>query len=347
MTCVFCVCYLCVVICVLRLFLFVFFHVVVFFSLEIVLEKFKRHLTSLSGGEKADQEVKKSVRMVRKVLLESKIEDVFSFCEIDSLDDVEEFFIQANLNAGKNPSTIRNHLSALTAFADFIFLKSLNPKFGHTQVTRIKSYRLTWNKVLNKRINQQATEKFEKDQDVMANPLDYQTYLESNVSKWCNDILDGKVPADGKTLGVKAILELRDHLATCISFTNAARASGVTGIQISHFENAKYWEDTDNYTIVVPRHKNSKTKHAAHIGVSPQLYKRMGRFLVLFKQNLKSRGKKTRGDAFFMTRNGNPMASNSMCKSISRMMRKSGYTGPINNTVIRKMTTTAVISVLT
>ncbi len=272
---------------------------------------------------------------------------MFSFGDLDKLDDIEEKFIQKHLAGTQmNPSTIRNHISSLQGFGDFLFLKDINPKrFGSAQLEHLKGYRKTWNKVLAKEIAQLGTEKFEEDQENMAEPIDYQTYLNSNVSSWCNDILDDKQPVHGSNLSVKELLELRDHVATCVSFSNGARASGVTGLQVSHFKKAKYWPDTDNYTAAVPRHKNSKTKHAAHLGFSPTLYRRMKRFYKLWSQNLKSRGKKPRGDSFFQTRNGHPMASNSMCKSITRMMRRSGYTGPINNTVIRKMTTTAVISV--
>ncbi len=316
----------------------------VFFKIDLTLAKFEVHLRMLSGGRKNTQDIKKHMRQVRKVFSECDISDVFSFGDVETLAVIEEKFITKHLEKKDIcASTVRNHITSLLHLGTFLFMKSINKdRFYTTEFERFKAYRELWHKTLRLDIAQANVDRFVKDQEEMTTALDFQTYMKSSIATWAEDVLDNVTPINPARASVKVMVHLRNHLATCIAFGNAPRASGISGLTVANFYKAKYWESSNNYTCCVPRHKTSKQKHAAYLGLSPEIYRKMKKFYKMWKAHLKSRGKRISTDQFFQTMNGTAMRANQVSSGIKDMMYLSGFNGKISCTTIRKMTSTMV-----
>ncbi len=346
-------CYLWIVICVCTIFL------------DIVLARYAHHLSLPCGGSKPEPDIKQHCRQIRRLLLEAGIENIYLCAKQESLDKIDERFVHHYLtlyqkekknkkkdNKKKSttvmgPSTIRNYLSSLIQVAEYIFMKNMHPgELTASDLERFKAYRRIWNKVLKGKINQHAVSKFEKDQARMTTPADWQGYMSSPIAKWCTAILNGELKVPLTNLRVNDMICLRDHLILTLAFNNAARPSGLVGLKKDLYRNAVLWEENDTYTVPIPEHKTSKTKHAAYLCLSKKLKKEMDKFLAMWEAHLAYRGIFPDNDDFFQSKNGEPMRANNLCHAITNMMQYSGNLDdpdkPFNCTNIRKMSTTTV-----
>ncbi len=277
---------------------------------------------SLSGGKKAPSNIKAHLRQARKVFLQCGITDVFSIGDLEVLDVIEEKFIEPQLaGSTMGPSTCRNHISSILLLGQYLQQKNINlARFGSDQLKRLENTRKLWNKVFSGEISQAAVHKFEEDQLQMTTPADWQAYQRSSIARWCTEILSGDRPVNIKQLKVRDLLFLRDHIVTCLSFTNACRPSALTGLTLTNYDQAKYWDQSNNYTVAIPEHKTSKTNFSAHICIPAELKSQMDRFADLWDEHLEMRGMEANTDSFFQSQFGLAMRSNNVCHIITKQM---------------------------
>ena len=125
-----------------------------------------------------------------------------------------------------------------------------------------------------------------------------------------------------------------------LSFQNALRASGVTGFTLENFAAATFFDGSGNYIVTITKHKISANNGALHPGHSPLMHK----CLLFYVKHIRPAFAKSTVKELFVTIRGDALQSSNVSKIINDDLHKSGCEVSANNTKIRKMATTMMLS---
>lgn len=295
------------------------------------LVSFEAWLQSADGGKLDEKTSRQHTKQVFKLLnaIDEKHELVSLF------DDrlINDRFLEGHANKSYTPKTTQSYLMSLRHFYSFSLTGAVGVPISKENIISLKDKVSRWSSSYRGECSKRHWEKMSEDLVALITPEQIKKFESSQASRDAICLLGQLSGAHNVVITQAQYTLIRDFLLVEISIDNANRAGSLANMTLEEFNSMT--KENDEYLVLVRKSKTLSTHGPARIVLSKKLRSWMQIYVREVRSQVTGSNNQPNG-SFFLSFNGEPMASSQINKAIKSIWKKAELKGTPSSTLFRK-----------